>query len=327
MTFQPHFRRRAALTILPVLWVASMATAQPAFPTQPITLVVPFAAGGGTDLVARVLAQHMEKTLGQPVLVDNKPGVNGNLAGAYVAKAKADGYTVLYNTSSIAISPAIYRNLGYDVMKDLAPVGLSASIPTGLIVAPNLPIKTMGEFLVYVKAHSGQMAYGSSGLGNINHMSAVQLSLAQGMDAIHVPYKGSSAATIDLAGGRIHFMIDTVNNITGFVREGKLRLLAVATAKRLPMYPDVPTFAEAGVPDLEGGAWSGVMVPARTPPEVIARLNTALLSALNAPEVRQKLSEQGTEVLGSSPEQYGLYLRKEITRWAAVAKRASLVAE
>jgi tripartite-type tricarboxylate transporter receptor subunit TctC len=321
-------RRQAALAMLPLLWAASHAMAQTAaYPTRPISLIVPFAAGGGTDLVARVLAQHMEKTLGQPVLVENKPGANANLAGAYVAKARPDGYTVLYNTSSMTINPAMYRNPGYDALKDLAPVGLSASIPTGLIVAPAVPAKTMAEFIAYAKAHPGQLSYGSSGVGNINHMSAVQLALAQGIDAVHVPYKGSSAAIVDLSANRIQFMIDTVSNITGFVRDGRFRLVAVATPKRVPIYPDVPTFAESGIRGAEGGAWSGMVVPAQTPQPVIARLNAALLAALQAPEVRQKLAEQGTEALGSSPEEYGVFLRKEMARWAQVAKQAGVVPE
>ena len=317
-------RRRTLLASLPGLLAAPAAWAQATFPTQPVTLIVPFAAGGGTDLVARVIAQHMESTLGQPVLVDNKAGANGNIAGAFVAKASPDGHVVLYNTSSMVISPAVYRSLGYDALKDLAPVGLSASIPTGMLVAPQLPVCTLSEFIAYAKANPGKLAYGSSGSGNINHMTALQFAQALGIDAVHAPYKGSAPATIDLSAGRIHFMIDTVNNVSGFVKDSKLKLLATATPRRLAMYPDVPTFTESGVPHFESGAWSGMMVPARTPRAVIERLNGALLAALQSAQVRQKLDAQGTQALGSSPADYAKFLQAETARWAQVARTAKL---
>jgi len=321
-------KKRATVALLSLLWAAADATAQTAaFPTRPISLVVPFAAGGGTDLVARIIAPYMEKTLGQPVLVENRPGANANLAGAFVAKSKPDGYTILYNTSSMTINPAVYRNPGYDVLKDLAPVGLSVSIPTGLLVAPALPAKSMVEFIAYARANPGKLSYGSSGVGNINHMAALQFTLSQNISAVHVPYKGSSPATIDLSANRIQFMIDTVSNVTGFLRDGRLRLIAVATPKRLTIFPDVPTFAEAGIPGAEGGAWSGMMVPAQTPQPIIATLNAALMAALQAPEVRQKLADQGAEVLGSTPADYGAFLRKQMARWALVAKEAGVVPE
>lgn len=319
----PLIRRRTLLAALPALAAGGAAWSQTAFPSRPVTLVVPFAAGGGTDLVARVIAQHMESTLGQPVLVENKAGANGNIAGAFVAKAAADGHVVLYNTSSMVISPAVYRNLGYDALTDLAPVGLSASIPTGLLVAPQLPVRTLAEFIAYAKAHP-DVTYGSSGAGNINHMTALQFTQALGIEAVHVPYKGSAPATVDLSAGRIHFMIDTVNNVSGFVREGRLRLLATATPRRLSMYPQVPTFTESGVPRFESGAWSGLMVPARTPRPVIERLNGALLAALQSPQVRHQLDEQGTQALGSSPGNYSKFLAAETKRWAQVARNARL---
>lgn len=317
-------RRRTLIAGLPALLVARAATAQPTFPTRPVTLVVPFAAGGGTDVVARVIAQHMESTLGQPVVVENKAGANGNIAGAFVAKAQPDGHIVLYNTSSMVISPVVYRNLGYDALKDLAPVGLSASVATGLLVAPQLPVRTLSEFIAYAKANQSKLAYGSSGAGNINHMTALQFTQALGIDAVHAPYKGSAPATIDLSAGRIQFMIDTVNNVSGFVKDGRLKLLATATPRRLTIYPDVPTFTESGVPHFESGAWSGIMVPARTPRTVIDRLSAALLAALQSPQVRQKLDEQGTQPLGSSPADYGAFLRAETERWVQVARNAKL---
>ena len=316
--------RRQLLAGLPAMLAAPAGWSQAAFPSRSVTLVVPFAAGGGTDLVARIVARHMEGTLGQSVVVENKAGANGNIAGAFVAKAPADGHTVLYNTSSMVISPAVYRNTGFDALKDLAPVGLSANIATGMLVAPELPVRTLADLVAYGKANPGKLSYGSSGAGNINHMSALQFTQATGIEAVHVPYKGSAPATVDLSAGRIQFMIDTVPNVAGFIKEGKLRLLATSTVQRMAMFPAVPTFGESGVPGFESGAWNGVVVPARTPPAAIARLNAALLAALNAPEVRQKLEEQGTQVLGSSPQDYGRFLRTEAERWAAVARKARL---
>lgn len=317
-------RRRTLLIGLPALVSTRAGWAQATFPTRPVTLVVPFAAGGGTDFVARVVAQHMESTLGQPVVVENKAGANGNIAGAFVAKSPADGHVVLYNTSSMVISPAVYRNPGFDALKDLVPVGLSASIPTGLLVAPQLPARTLQAFITHARANPGTLVYGSSGTGNINHMTALQFTQALGIDAVHAPYKGSAPATIDLAGGRIHFMIDTVNNVSGFLKEGKLRLLATATPHRLAFHPQVPTFTESGVPHFESGAWSGMMVPARTPRAAVERLNAALLAALQSPQVRQKLDEQGTQALGSSPADYAKFLQAETERWALVARNARL---
>ena len=311
----PRISRRVATAALAsvvctAVFGAAPAQAQPAFPSKPITMIVPFPPGGPTDLVARVIAQQMSESMGQPVIIDNRAGANGNLGAVLAVKAPADGYTVLYNTSSIALSPALYKSLSYDVKRDLAPVALTAVVPLALVVSPSIPANTVKEFIAYAKANPGKLSYGSAGNGNVTHLGAFQFVQANGIDAVHVPYKGSSPADIDLVGGQIQFMTDTVNSVMPFVRDKRLKMLAVTTARRMALFPDVPTLAESGMPGFEVGAWQGVMVPANTPKPIIQRLNAEVMKALQSPEVRQKLALQGAEPLGSTPEAYGAYFQK-----------------
>jgi tripartite-type tricarboxylate transporter receptor subunit TctC len=316
-------RRTLALaTGAALLWLASASTfAQgPAYPSKTITMVVPFPPGGPTDLIARVLAQKLGEQMRQTILVDNRAGANGNIGAALVAKAQADGYTILYNTSSITLSPSLYKNVPYDVQKDFSPVALVAVVPLALVINPAIPANSVAEFVAYAKAHPGKLSYGSAGNGNVTHLGAFQFVQANGLDAMHVPYKGSAPADVDLAGGQIQFMTDTVNSVMSFVRGKSMKMLAVTTAKRMTLFPDVPTLAESGMPGFEVGAWQGVMVPAGTPPAVVTRLNAEIVKALNSPDVRQHLAMQGAEPLGSTPQAYGAYVKSELARWAGVVK-------
>ena len=297
-----------------------MAAHADAWPTKPITLVVPFPPGGPTDMVARVLAQNVGEQLGQSVIVDNKPGANGNIGNAFVAKAAADGYTVLYNTSSIALSPALYKKLSYNVNTELAPVALTAVVPLALVVNPKTPVNSVAEFVKYAKDQKGKLSYGSAGNGNVTHLAAFQLVQHYGIEATHVPYKGSAPADVDLVAGQIDFLTDTINSVSAFIKDGKLKLLAVSTSKRLPNFPQAPTLAESGMTGYESGAWQGVMVPAKTPKDVVDKLNAAINKALKDPEVLKKLAIQSTEPLGSTPAEYGAYIKKEIARWDSVVK-------
>ncbi|GGH65403.1 MFS transporter [Comamonas phosphati] len=310
-------RRLAVLAAASLLAAAAHAGD---WPDKPITLVVPFPPGGPTDMVARVLAQSVGEQLGQPVVVDNRPGANGNIGNAFVAKAAPDGYTVLYNTSSLTLSPALYKKLSYDVRKDLVPVALTAVVPLGLVVNPALPVKTVAELVDYARKNPGRLSYGSAGNGNVTHLAALQVVQHFGIQATHVPYKGSAPADVDLVAGQIQFMTDTINSVAPFIKDGKLRLLAVSTGKRIPNFPQAPALAESGMAGFEAGAWQGVMVPAKTPQPVIARLNQAFAQALKDPAVLEKLRLQGTEPLGSSPAEYGAYIDKELARWASVVK-------
>ena len=325
MKIQSTFRRTllglAAAACLPLA-----AWAQ-AYPNKPITLLVPFPPGGPTDLVARVLAKKMSEQMGQSIVIDNKPGANGNIAAVAAAKAPPDGYTVLYNTSSITLSPALYKNLAYDVQRDLAPVALTAVVPLAVVVNPGVPVNNVREFIAYAKANPGKLSYGSAGNGNVTHLAAFQLVRHHDIDATHVPYRGSAPADVDLVAGQIQFMTDTINSVMPFVKDKRLKLLAVTTSQRMSLFPDVPTLSETVMPGFEAGAWQGIMVPANTPKAVVQRLNAEINKALQSAEVKEKLALQGAEPLGSTSEEYGAYVKKELARWAAVVKATGVTLE
>ena len=329
---RPISRRLASTAVLVALagavtFSSTAALAQTSFPSKSITMIVPFPPGGPTDLVARVIAQKMSESIGQSVVVDNRGGANGNLGAMLAVRAAADGYTLLYNTSSITLSPALYKSLSYDVKRDLAPVALTAVVPLALVVGPNVPANTVSEFIAYAKANPGKLSYGSAGNGNVTHLGAFQFVRVNGIDAVHIPYKGSAPADIDLVGGQIQFMTDTVNSVMPFVRDKRMKMLAVTTPKRMSLFPDVPTLAESGMPGFEVGAWQGLMVPANTPKPIIQRLNAEVMKALQSPDVRQKLALQGAEPLGSTPEAYGEYIQKELNRWEMVVKQTGVTLE
>ncbi|MDF3837237.1 tripartite tricarboxylate transporter substrate binding protein [Cupriavidus basilensis] len=305
-----------ALAALPAPVLAAGAD----FPGHPVRLVVPFPPGGPTDLVSRIIARKMSEELGQQVLVDNRPGANGNIAAELVAKAPADGYTVLYNTSSIALSPALYKKLSYDVRRDFAPVAMTAMVPLVLEVNAQVPASSLAEFIRYLKANPGKLTYGSAGNGNVTHLAAFLFLQANGLSAVHVPYKGSAPALTDLAGGQVQFMADTINSSLPFIRDKRMKALAVTSSTRSSQLPDVPTVAETAIPGFDVGAWQGMLVPARTSPDIVHRLNAATQKALASPDVRASLAAQGAEPRGSSPEAYGRYLAQEIERWHKVVK-------
>lgn len=331
MTIRPNHKSASAGSIgrRPVIALAVLAAATLAplgsaiaqsYPTRAINLVVPFPPGGPTDLVARIIAQQMSAQMGQPVVVVNRPGANGNIAAAAVSRATPDGYTVLYNTSAITLSPALYKNLGYDVRKDLAPVGSTAVVPLALVVHPSIPANTVQEFIAYAKANPGKLSYGSAGNGNVTHLVAYQFAQLNGIEATHIPFRGSAPANVALVAGQIHFMFDTINSVAGFIRGNRMRLLGVTTAKRIALFPDAPTLGESGMPGFEAGAWQGMMVPAGTPADVINRLNTELNKALKSTEVQERLAKQGVETLGSTPAEYGAFIDSELKRWGALIK-------
>jgi len=320
----PSNRRTwAAVAATAVLGLLSSAPAlaQANYPDKAIKMVIAFPPGGPTDLVARVLAQKLSEQMGQSVVVDNKPGANGNIAAELVAKAPADGYTVFYNTSAIALSPALYKKLSYDVRTEFAPVALTAVIPLVLAVHPSLPVNTVQEFLAHVKANPDKLTYGSAGNGNITHLGAFMMLQDKGLSAVHAPYKGSAPALTDLVGGQTQFTTDTINSSLPFIKDKRLKALAVTSLKRTSVLPDVPTLNETVMPGFEVGAWQGLLVPAKTSPDIIKRLNTEVLKALASPDVKAKLAVQGAEPLGSTPTEYGNYIKAELDRWARVVKQ------
>ena len=309
----------AAVALTPKTWAQ-------AWPTKPVRMVIAFPPGGPTDIVSRVIAQQLSVQLGVSVVIDNKPGAGGNIAAELVARAPADGYTVFYNTSAIVIGPALYGKVNYDTLNDFAPVALTASVPLVLVVNPKLPIRSVKEFIDYARANPDKLNYSSSGTGTITHLASAMFSTQLGLQTQHVPYKGSAPGLVDLAAGQTQFMTDTMNTVLPYVRDGRLRALGVASLKRSPLLPEVPTLAET-VPGFEAAAWQGVVLPAPTPSEIVTRLNQEVNKALQHPEVRAKLAAQGADILGGSSAEYAAYLRSEMPRWAKAVKDSGAKAE
>jgi tripartite-type tricarboxylate transporter receptor subunit TctC len=303
------------------------ALADEAFPSKPIRIVVGFPAGGGNDVLARIIGAKLAENLGGTVIVDNKPGANGNIAGEYVAKSPADGYTLLYNTSSAVLSPHLYTRLRYDVIKDLAPVAYTADLPLILVANNAVPATNIKEFVAYLKANPGKVFYGSTSTGNVTHLAMVQFLMAVGADATHVPYKGEAPALVDLMGGQVQFFFGTANGAIPHIKEKNLKAFAVTTLKRVELLPTIPTLAETVVPGMEISAWSGILAPAKTAPAVIAKLNAAINKALKDPKLRAKIIASGADVRGSTPEQYGTFLKSELERWKTVVKAAGITPE
>jgi tripartite-type tricarboxylate transporter receptor subunit TctC len=256
--------------------------------------------------------------------VENKGGANGNIGMQYAAAAKPDGYTVLYNTSSIALSPNLYRSLAFDPVKDFAPVSTTAVIPLVLLVHPSVPAQNAQAFVEYARQHPGKLSYGSAGAGNVTHLGALLLLRSLQIDAVHVPYRGSAPAMTDLVGGQVQLMTNTLNDSLGFIREGKLRALAVTSPERSDQLPDVPTVAETVAPGFGMGAWQGVVAPAGTPAPVVDKLNAEIRRALQSPEMQKQLKAQGAQALGSTPQEYAAYIKSEIQRWGEVVKAADV---
>ena len=297
------------------------------WPTKPIRMIIAFPPGGPTDLVSRVLAQRLSEQLGQQVIVDNKPGAGGNIAAELSAKAAPDGYTVFYNTSAIVIGPALYGKVNYDPLKDFAPVALTASVPLVLVVNPQLPARSVKEFLDLAKSRAGALNYSSSGTGTITHLASAMMSTQMGLQTQHIPYKGSAPGLVDLVAGQTQFMIDTMNTVLPYARDNRLRGLAVTGSKRSALMPELPTLAESGMPGFEAAAWQGIVVPTGTPADIIQKLNVEVNKALAHPDVRSRLAAQGADILGGSPAEYAAYLRTEIPRWAKAVKDSGAKAE
>jgi tripartite-type tricarboxylate transporter receptor subunit TctC len=319
----PITRRTAGLLLA---WSACAAWGQ-AWPNKPIRMVVAFPPGGPTDIVSRVIAQRLSEQLGQQVIIDNKPGAGGNIAAELIANAPADGYTLFYNTSAIVIGPALYSKVNYDTLKDFAPVALTASVPMVLAVNPNLPARSVKEFLDLARSKPGQLNYSSSGTGTITHLASAMLSTQTGIQTQHVPYKGSAPGLVDLASGQTQFMIDTINTVLPYVRDGRLRGLAVSSMKRSSVLPDLPTLHESGLSGFDASAWQGIMAPAATSSDIVQRLNTEVNKALAHPEVRAKLAAQGADVLGGTSAEYAAHLRSELPRWAKAVKDSGAKAD
>ena len=307
---------------------APSALAQAPFPTKPVRLVVPFPAGGTTDILARAAAQKLSETLGQQVIVDNRPGAGGNIGAELVAKAPADGYTLLMGTvGTHAINPSLYAKMPYDHVKDFAPVILVAGVPNVLVVNPEVPVKSVPELIAYAKANPGKLNFASSGSGTSIHLSGELFKAMTGVQMTHVPYKGSAPALTDLVGGRIQLMIDGGNVVQPFVLDGRARALLVTGDTRSPALPDVPSAREAGLPEFVIYGWQGVLAPAGTPQSVIDRVSREIAKALSAPELKSRLSSQGTEPAYLPPAEFRAYIAGEEKRWAQVIRTAKVTVD
>jgi tripartite-type tricarboxylate transporter receptor subunit TctC len=312
--------------------LASLATIAPAqdaksYPVKPVRFIVPFAPGGGVDIVARAVAIPLSEILGQQIIVDNRGG-GGTIIGTELgARAAPDGYTLLFGSTTLAINPSLRVKLPYDTLKDLTPVTQAAFQPYVLAVHPSLPVRTVKAFVALAKAKPDSLSYGSPGLGSGSHLVAEFFAMSTGIKAVHVPYKGSSVAMADLIGGQIQFTYGTILAVAPHVRSGRLRALAVSSTRRSAVLPDVPTIAEAGVPRFDATSWSGVFVPAGTPQLIVARIHDGVVRALQTPDARERLTNDGAEPVGSTPEQFAAFVRAEMAKWARVIKASGLKAE
>ena len=308
---------------LAVLAACTAAAAQ-TYPSKPIEWVVPYPAGGGTDVVARTLAESMGKLLGQPIIINNKPGAATNIGAEYVARAKADGYVLMSaDTATLAANPSLYTRLSYSAEKDLAPVGLTVRFPMILVVNPQVPAKTLPEFLAWAKTQSGAN-YATPGPGSPHHLAAELFREKTGNQFTHVPYRGAAPAVQDVVAGQVPFMfVDTASGFQ-FVATGKLRAIGIASPKRVKNFEDIPTLQEQGLKGFEAYAWQGLVVPAGTPKEVIAKLNAALLAAMDSTAVKARMQTLGLESIPSSPEQMARYAADERAKWGPVIKASGI---
>lgn len=290
------------------------------YPDKAVRVVVGFSAGGTTDVIARIMAKELTEELGQSFVIENKPGAGSNIGAEYVARATPDGYTLYFVAVTSAINQTLYPKLNFNLVKDFAPVALAAKVPNVLVVNPKVPAKTVKEFVDYAKANPGKLAFASSGSGTSIHMAGELFKLQAGVDVLHVPYKGSAPALTDLIGGQVQFMFDNMPSSWPHAQSGKLRALAVTTKERSPSAPDLPTMAESGFPNFDVSSWFGLIAPANTPPEVVAKLNAAMLKGLDKPEVKRAFEDLGAVPVKTTPAEFGQFIKSEVDTWATVVK-------
>ncbi len=329
MNTQPTRRKILAPLLAPALAWWALAAPLPAaaedYPSRPVRIVVAFTAGGTTDILARAVAQQLAQQLKQPFVIDNRAGGGGNIGTESVVRAAPDGYTLIVNSvGPMAVNQTLYKNLSYDPLKDLVPVVQIADVPNVLVVHPSIPAATFEEFLAYAKANPGKLSYGSTGIGTSSHLSSFMLSQRLGVDALHVPYKGANALN-DLLAGRLQFMFATIPSVIQHIKAGKLRALAVSSAKPSRSLPGVPTVAQKGFPGFEAGSWFGFFAPKGTPLAVIAQLNRAVNAAL--PSLEAQMIREGADPVGGTPEQFGAFTQREYEKWKLIVQASGAVAE
>lgn len=324
-------RLKHLATAFVVLLLSTMSTgaaAQQGYPDKPIRLIVPYPAGGGTDVMARAFAQKLAAALAVQVVVDNRAGAGGNIAAAAAAKAPADGYTLFFGAAGpLAVNPALYEKLPFDPVKDFAPIGLVGLMPLLLTVPTSLDVHSLKDLIALAKARPGQLNYASSGIGGTTHLAMERLKSQSGVNITHVPYKGTAAGVADMIGGNIHVIFDAWATTGSHVQAGKLRYLAVSTAARSALEPKVPTVAESGFPGFDLYVWYGLMAPAGTPPEVIARLSAETRKVMAQSDLKERFASLGMEPMSSTPEQFSAHLRAETTKWARIVRESGAKAE
>lgn len=324
-----RFARAAAVAAVSLVAAALMTgvllpAAAADYPERPITLVVPYEAGGGNDVIARLVAAKMRTALGKPIVVENRGGAGSTIGTRYVAKSKPDGYTILIATSALAINPSLYPDAGYDPKKDFAPIGLIASSANLVLVRPSLPVHSMTELTALAKREPGKLNFASTGTGASTHLAAELYAAMAGVKIIAIPYKGVAPAVTDLLGGHVDLMFCPTASVVGLVREQKLRALAVTGAKRSPLFPDLPTIAETGLPGYAAELHYGIVAPASTPPAAVAKLNAALNGALADADVQKRLSVDGAQTLPGTPQAYAADIAAEQAKWSAIIKEAGV---
>lgn len=326
-----HITIRQLAPILKVGILAAGLTSSAAFaqawPTKNVTMVVPFATGGTTDALARAVGQELSKALGQPVIIENRGGAGATLGAEYVSKAKSDGYTLLVGAVHHTIASSVYKNLRYDFEKDFAPITTLAMVPNILVVGPSVDAKSVSELIAAAKSAPGKYSFGSNGNGTGQHLIGAQFEKMAGVQLLHVPYRGSGPLTTDLLGGQVHMSFDTITPVLSHIKAGKLRPLAVTTATRSSVLPDVPTLDESGLKGFDQGTWFGVLAPAATPKDIVSRLNTEIVKIIKAPEFAKKLQEMGAEPVGDTQEQMAAQIKADTERYGKLVKEANISIE
>ena len=326
-TNRRYFLQATSALGLATLGVSPYAHASSEWPDKPIKLIMPLAPGGPTDVLGRSLAVKMGQTLGQPVIVENKLGASGNIGTEFVARAAPDGYTALYQTSGITIVPQLYKKLNFDPLTSFAPVAMPAKITTVIVVNNDLPVRNFKEFVQYLKAHPDRMSFGSGGKGNITHLGVEVLLQMLQAKAVHVPYKGTAPAMTDLLAGNIQFMLDALSSSYPYIKEGRVRAIAISGPERSPLLPDLPTVAESGLPDYAMATWQCVLLPAGTPQPIVQKLNAAVNAATADPQLNKQFAAIGVQLQQSTPESFEAYMRTEVSKWAAIARSVGIAPE
>jgi len=304
-----------------------LAQAPDVYPGKPIRFILPFPPGGGTDILGRLISERLAAALGQPVVIENRGGAGGNVGAEAAAKSAPDGHTIVLVAPSLAISPSLYSKLNYDPVKDFAPISLVATVPNVMITHPSVPAQTLAEFIALARTRPGGMNFGSGGSGTSNHLAGELFNIVAGVKLVHVPYKGVNLAMNDVLGGQVQLVVIGIPAAAPHIKAGRLRALAVVAPQRSPALPDVPTVAEAGLPNFEVITWYGVLAPAGTPRPIINRLNAELVRIMQVPELKERLAAMATDPVTSTPEEFADLIKQEISRWAKVVREAGLKAD